>query len=330
MIGNIQFEENTVIKNNHKDYDIYHNNMNRTTMRKQNIFYPNGRLDEDVDAKLSSNEEDTESVVACSLSCSVTGSSFSSSEDMDVEDSSDINIDHMQCDMIPEQPPFLYKPQRSRDHPLLFLEMDLIQTIFEQLIVSHAMDSDVEDRTGVFYRSFKDIITFTKRVSKRLNRHTDNKSFWLCLHQACYRQRNYLGSAFKEVSFKTTYIHSISHMSQGELCTNLFDMVFGDTEDLKRKRALAVELSFRHALQLQRHYVPAVFYKNTLSDMIYVRKAVMTDHPSVIQYLIKEEFEVLMMAIYEMETKTRLECYSTQFAEKNTNNKLNMEVVART
>jgi hypothetical protein len=202
---------------------------------------------------------------------------------MEVEDSSDTFVEEANDSAhnisIEEQ---ITEPPA---HSLLTLGTDMLQTIFEQAIVNHAATSIAEDRAGVFYKSFKDIITLTKRTSKRLSEHTNNRGFWLGLHQACYMQRDFLGCAFKEVSFKTTYMNHISDLSQGELCANLFDMVIGNTSELKRKRDLAVELSFRNALQLHQHYVPAVFYKvNSQPDTIYVRKAVTADHPSTIQY----------------------------------------------
>ena len=204
--------------------------------------------------------------------------------------------------------------QRYDPHPNLPLNMDVLRTIFQRSIVDYAIDTKIEDRSSVFLKSFRDIIVLTKMTSKRLYEYTDVKAFWLCLHHACYDQRHLLGSAFKGVSFEATYVQRMSKLSREKLCANLLGMVFGDTDELRRKRKLAVELTFRNAIQMPLRYVDVVYFKpNPLSDVIYVRRATDDDDPLTIQYIVKAQFDVLMLTITEMETKTRLENYCTSY-----------------
>lgn len=293
-----------------------------------------------------------EDFVNATPSCSQTRSSQSSSGDMDVEEISDVETENIEsrydfCNRFSRDGSELSLLSRRSsstedvydtdadydDHPctanesssltVLDLEMDLIQVIFEQLIMFYATDSKLRDKTSVFFHSFKAIMTLAKMTSVQLRKRTNNKNFWMSLHMACYNQRHHLGSHFKEVSFKTTYVEHISELTQERLRTNLLDMVLGNTDELKLKRSLAMELSVSNAVILPRRYVDVVFYTvhRSLSNTLYARRATPFDPPSSVQYLVQEDYDALMMAIREVEMKARLEhCYVQNSAESDQNN----------
>ena len=206
-------------------------------------------------------------------------------------------------------------PTQCFDSSHLFFNMDFIQVLFASLIDEY-FERHSKTKTGgksnVFFDAFRDIMVLTKMTCKTLRIATDTKNFWLTLHHACWIQKDKLGSSFNGVSFKIDYVERISGFGKEKLRANLFDMVLGETDELKRKRQLAVELSMRNAIQLQRRYVDVVFFTGPChNNEIYVRRASQNDHPNKIQYLLQEDFEILIAATREMETKAVLEtCYS--------------------
>jgi hypothetical protein len=300
------------IENENKNKNDNNNNINKN--------------DDTLDFKWTKESFFVEDRVIETPSFSLAGSSLSSSGDMEIEESSETESESCWHGSSPDEGSnslrtvsnLTIEENAIARSSFLYLGMDLIQTMFEHFILLYATDSDLKDKTSVFFKSFKSMMVFAKMTSKRLNERTNNKDFWVSLHMACYNQRRHLGSHFKEVSFKTTYVEHVSELSQEKLCANLFDMVLGDTNDLKRKRELAVELSVRNALQMSKRYVDVVFYKiNPNSDTLYVRRATPADPPFNVQYLVQEEYDVLMLAMREVEIRSRLEYYCNQKPVEN-------------
>jgi hypothetical protein len=218
---------------------------------------------------------------------------------MEVEDSSDTGME-----------------DRRTDAPNLFsyvLSMpDIIQCMFERFIVDYAKEfkgKDALPSSMVFYEAFRSIVLLTKKTSRFICDNTDCETFWLALHNACYNMHDHLKGAFADLSFHPTYMKDIASLPKEKLKTNLLDVVLGDTTGLEKKHSMAVMLSLRNAIQLPVSFVPVVYGRDSRS-VTTIRRAKDDDPPSIVAYVRREDFDMLMKATNELETKKRLSGHS--------------------
>lgn len=203
---------------------------------------------------------------------------------------------------------------------LLFLEQ-LIELYSNELLMKnkekhHNVDSvkninnNDNNKSIVFFKAFRDIITLTHLVSKKINTLANSKEFWMTMHFGCFNKRHLLGSRFKNLSFKQEYIEKISTLNAPELKQNLLSMVLGETTKLKENHNLAIELARRNSLQFNQIYIPVVFYTMpNNSEDILIRIATKTDTPNTVQYILKDHYDLLNSIRTELSTKLKLDNY---------------------